>query len=103
MEVWNAEVRFEGGEGSKLRPVVILGSIGTAFDVMACTTHPHPDRAAYMRPMDPYSAGLGDSSYIRTDRVFKVPGSKVKNMLGELCDDDAAVLESKYSRIRRRG
>lgn len=101
MEVWHADVRFEGSEGSKLRPVVVLGRIGTACDVMICTTHPHPDHAEYMRPMESYEAGLGGVSYIRTDRIFKVPLQRFKSMIGELGEDDAAVLEAKYNRLRK--
>lgn len=101
MEVWFADVRYEGRDGRKNRPVVVLGRTGTAFDVMICTTHPHPDHAEYMRPVDPYGSGLGGSSYIQTSRIVKVPGSDFTGFMGSLGEDDAAVLTAKYNRLRR--
>ena|GEM_PF-3462551 len=96
MEVWSADVPFEGRAGSKDRPVVILGRKGGRIDVMAVTTHPHD--GAYMRPMEPYEAGLDSRSHIRTDRILRLDESSLNYIMGELGDDDAAVLRAKYER-----
>ena len=50
MEVWSADVPFDGSHGSKDRPVIVLGRKGDTYDVLMVTTHPHdPERC--MRPM----------------------------------------------------
>lgn len=99
LEVWNADTPFDSG-GSKDRPVAVLGRRGNAYDVMMSTTHPN-DRGTYMKPMDAYSAGLDSRSHIRTDKVYRLPESAFNYWIGELVEDDAAVLEAKYERMRR--
>ncbi len=99
LEVWNADMAFEGRAGSKNRPVVVLGKSGSTYDVMMSTTHPHAEYEC-MRPMDPYFAGLDNRSYIRTDKIYRLPASKFNGYIGELGDDDAAILEAKYKRLR---
>ncbi|MDO5861436.1 MAG: hypothetical protein Q4Q58_01340 [Thermoplasmata archaeon] len=98
LEVWNADTPFDSG-GSKDRPVAVLGRRGGTYDVMMSTTHPN-DRGTYMKPMDPFSAGLDSRSHIRTDRLYRLPESAFNYPIGELGDDDAAVLQAKYERMR---
>lgn len=98
MEVWSADVPFDGNHGSKDRPVIVLSRKGDVFEVLMVTTHPR-DPSACMRPMDPYDAGLDSRSYIRTDRLFRLSGSKFNYLLGELSDDDAALADAKYRRL----
>ena len=97
LEVWSADVRFDGRDGSKDRPVVVLGRRGQRYDVMMVTTHPHD--GAYMRPMEPYEAGLDSRSHVRTDKLYRLSESDFNYILGELGEDDAAVLEAKYKRM----
>ncbi len=100
MEVWNAEVPFDGG-GSKNRPVVVLGRNGSKYDVMMSTTHPR-DPEHSMRPMDPYGAGLDSRSYIVTSKIYRLDASKFEYYIGDLGDDDAAILGAKYDRMRKK-
>lgn len=97
LEVWSADVPFDGSSGSKDRPVVVLGRRGTAYDVMVVTTHPRD--GSYMRPMEPYDAGLDSRSHVRTDRIVRLSESHFNYYIGDLGDDDAAVLEAKYDRM----
>lgn len=98
MEVWSADVPFDGSHGSKDRPVIVLGRKGDTYDVLMVTTHPHdPERC--MRPMDPYDAGLDSRSYIRTDKVFRLPSARFNYIMGELSDDDAALARAKRERL----
>ncbi len=101
MEVWSVDMPFTGRAGSKNRPVVVLGRSGSSYDVMISTTHPH-DSEGCMRPMDPYDAGLDSRSYIVTNKIHKVPESRFEYYIGDLGDDDAAILEAKYKRMRSR-
>lgn len=100
LEVWNADLPFDGHDGSKNRPVIVLGKSGSSWDVLMVTTHPR-DPSACFRPMDPYDAGLYSRSYVRTDRLFRIPASRFNYYVGELGDDDAAIVEAKYERLRR--
>ena len=97
LEVWSADVPFDGRCGSKDRPVVVLGRRGPSYDIMMVTTHPHD--GSYMRPLDPYDAGLDSRSHIRTDKVFRLSESHFNYFIGDLSEDDAAVLEAKYKRM----
>lgn len=99
LEVWSADVPFDSSSGSKDRPVVVLGWRGPSYDVMMVTTHPHD--GSYMRPLDPYDAGLDSRSHIRTDRIFRLAESRFNYYIGDLSEDDAAVLESKYKRMAK--
>ncbi len=101
LEVWNADIPFTGRDGSKNRPVIVLGKSGGSYDVMMSTTHPH-DPEGSMRPMDPYEAGLDSRSYIVTNKIYRIPESKFNYYVGDLGDDDAAILEAKYKRMRAR-
>ena len=99
MEVWNADMPFDGSDGSKNRPVVILGRSGDGYNVMMITTHPH-DPGTFMKPMEPYDAGLDSRSHIRTDKKYRIPESRLNYYMGDLGDDDAAVIEAKYGRMK---
>lgn len=96
-EVWSADVPFDGSSGSKDRPVVVLGRHGATYDIMMVTTHPHD--GSYMRPIDPYDAGLDSRSHIRTDKIFRLSESRFNYYIGDLGDDDSAVLDAKYKRM----
>ncbi len=99
LEVWNADLPFDGSDGSKNRPVVVLGKCGGGYDVMMVTTHPHAP-GTFMKPMEPYEAGLDSRSHVRTDRKFRIPEARFNYYMGDLGDDDAAVVEAKYERMK---
>ena len=100
MEVWTAKVPFEGGGGSKERPVVILARKGDSYDTMMCTTHPHPQYESYF-PADQFLAGLERSTHVRTDKIFKIRSGDLLMPLGELGDEDADEIRRRYGRIRK--
>lgn len=97
MEVWNANLPFDSGGGSKDRPVVVLSRSGGGCDVLMVTTHPH-EGMDVMRPMEAYEAGLDGRSYIRTDRRFRIPLSNFNYYMGELGEDDEAIVRAKQAR-----
>lgn len=99
LEVWSADVPLDSSSGSKDRPVVVLGKRGSSYDIMMVTTHPRDGN--YMRPLDPYDAGLDSRSHIRTDKLFRLSESRFNYYIGILSEDDAAVLESKYERMAK--
>lgn len=99
MEVWNADMPFDGSDGSKNRPVVILGKSGDGYNVMMVTTHPH-EPGTFMKPMEPYDAGLDSRSHIRTDKKYRIPESRLNYYMGDLGEDDAAVISAKYGRMK---
>ncbi len=99
MEVWNANVYFDDNSGAKNRPVIVLEKRGDDYTVFMVTSHGHRPETD-IRLMDPYEVMLDKTSTVRTDRPFKLPASKFNYKLGDLCDDDAAIVEAIFSRIR---
>lgn len=99
MEVWNADLPFDGRDGSKNRPVIVMGKSGGSYDVLMVTTHPH-QQGEFYRPFEPYEAGLDSRSYVRVDKKFRIEASRFNYLVGELGDDDAATVRSRYSRMR---
>ena len=100
MEVWTADLPFEGGGGRKKRPVVILRRDGDSYSVIMCTTHPHEQNELYM-PADQDYAGLERATYVRTDKVFKIQAKSLLMRLGELSDRDADEIRERYRELKR--
>ncbi len=99
MEVWNANLYFDDRSGAKNRPVIVLEKRGNGFIVLMVTSHSHyPDTDIGLT--DPYEVMLDRTSRVRTDRLFSIPESSFNYRLGRLCDDDEAIIEVKFQRLK---
>lgn len=88
-EIWLADsLPFDGGTGSKSRPVLIKRREDDRFECYKCTSQPSAFRNRY-RIMDPEEAGLDKESYIDYDPVFVQRGQLVYR-IGMMSEEDIA-------------
>lgn len=86
-EIWLADsLPFDGGTGSKSRPVLIKRREDDRFVCYKCTSQPSAFRNRY-RIMDLEEAGLDKESYIDYDPVFVQRGQLVYR-IGMMSEED---------------
>ena len=61
MEVWNAKVDFDGSDGAKNRPVIVLEKGNAGYVVFMVTSHGHHPETD-IKLVDPYEVMLDKSS-----------------------------------------
>lgn len=98
-QVWLAYIRFEGSDGGKKRPVLVIGTNGPSCTIAEITGRP-PSDAPDVPLMDLITAGLGRESAVRIDKIRTIPKDSLRSYLGKLsCADRDSVKEA----IKRRG
>ena len=81
-EVYYArDVRFDGAEGSKDRPVICLSADGDVMRCLKCTSS-GGGRGLY-EILDYIGAGLDHATYV-DQKPFNLPRSKIVRYMGEL-------------------
>lgn len=86
-EVWWVEnLRFEGGSGSKDRPVVVLSCDGTDARCLRCTTQNTGARRLY-KLLDPEAAGMDREPFVELTAIT-LPAARLSRRMGALCEDD---------------
>ena len=99
MEVWNAKVNFDGSDGAKNRPVIVLEKGNAGYVVFMVTSHGHHPETD-IKLVDPYEVMLDKSSTVRTDRTFSVKRERFNYKLGDLAPDDVEMITMFYGRVR---
>ena len=97
MEVWLADIPFDNGQGSKIRPVIVVRENNGKFDVVMMTSS-KPNSEKDFILMDPESAGLEYGSTVKAGKIYSVTSFKFRQKKGNLSDYDR---EELGTRIRK--
>ena len=89
-QVWLAYVHFEGNDGGKERPVLVIETNGSSCTIAEITSKP-PVSESDIQVTDLHSAGLGRASVIRAGNIRRISRPYLSSFMGTLsnCDRDA--------------
>ena len=89
-QVWLAYVHFEGNDGGKERPVLVIETNGSSCAIAEITSKP-PTLESDFQVTDLRSAGLGRASVIRAGNIREISRPYLSSFMGTLsdCDRDA--------------
>jgi len=99
-QVWLTYVHFEGNEGGKKRPVLVIETNGSACKIAEITSKP-PSCESDIQVADIDSAGLGRESVIQIWKTRTTPRSDLRAYLGTLSYDDRDVVKEALGRRGR--
>jgi len=86
-QVWLAYVHFEGNEGGKKRPVLVIETRGSSCTIAEITSKP-PTCLTDIPISDTDTAGLGRESVIQTRKTRTISKTNLKSYLGALSYSD---------------
>ena len=90
-EVWIAnDMKFEGSEGHKDRPIIIVSVNGGSIKCYHCTSQISSIRKR-SEILDLASAGLEKRTYVDLE-LHTISSNKLSHKLGELSDEDRDIL-----------
>ena len=90
-DVWWGNVQYEGSNQYKGRPVLVRDIIGDNVVCCPCTSQYHDGITTY-RIMDPISAGLAKTTYVK-NQPQTFPRSRLSRRMGRLSSHDIKGLE----------
>ncbi|SDY57097.1 PemK-like, MazF-like toxin of type II toxin-antitoxin system [Micromonospora pattaloongensis] len=86
-EIWWADVPYEDGTGSKVRPCLVLRSAGNAAEVLKITSRDKSDRADHVRiPTKAWDRDAEHDSFLDLTDPIRVAVTAFKDRAG-VCDD----------------
>ena len=86
-QVWFAYVHFEGNDGGKERPVLVIERNGSTCAIAEITSKPQIFESD-IQVTDLHSAGLGRASVIKAGNIKKISRPYLSSFLGTLSDCD---------------
>ena len=86
-QVWFAYVHFEGNDGGKERPVLVIETNGSTCAIAEITSKPQIFESD-IHVTDLHSAGLGRASVIKAGIIKKISRPYLSSFLGTLSDSD---------------
>lgn len=84
---WVNNMKFDGNNGFKSRPVVIISCDDQTARVKICTTRSEGIKQR-TELLDPIFAGLDDKQSFVVNEIREVSRQKLSRKLGELCVED---------------
>ena len=91
-QVWFAYVHFEGNDGGKERPVLVIETNGSTCAIAEITSKPQIFESD-IHVTDLHSAGLGRASVIKAGNIKKISRPYLSSFLGTLSDSDRDAVE----------
>ena len=101
-QVWLAYVHFEGHDGGKERPVLVIEVNGSTCAIAEITSKP-PVFESDLQVTDLHSAGLGRASVIKAGNVKKISRPYLSSFLGTLSDLDRDAMKELIGNLSTAG
>ena len=98
LEVWLVDIPFDGRDGSKVRPAIVIKESDGKYGVVMMTSSPPSSENDFIL-MDPESAGLEYGSTVKAGKIYYVTPSKFRTKKGTLSEYDKEELRIRMNYI----
>ena len=92
------DIPFDGRDGSKVRPAIVVKESEGKYGVVMMTSSPPSSDHDFIL-MDPESAGLEYGSTVKAGKIYYVTPSKFRIKKGNISDYDKEELRSRIGNI----